>query len=260
MRVITVASNTTYKALRRLAESSRERRKLGQTLLDGPHLLAAALANGIHPDLVCCTAEVQERAEIRPLLAQVVAHGGESIQLDTPLMQELSPVETPSGIVARIAIPRLPVAGADKHWLCLEDVQDPGNLGGLLRSAAAAGVDRVVFSRGCADPWSPRALRGGMGAQFVLPMLERQDLTPALADFRGMVLATVAHGGNSLYALDLRGPVAWLVGNEGNGLSEASAALATHQVRIPLNPRIESLNVAAATAICLFERVRQCGG
>jgi TrmH family RNA methyltransferase len=141
--------------------------------------------------------------------------------------------------------------------LLLEDIQDPGNLGSMLRTAAAAGADTVYLSKGCTDAWSPKALRGGMGAQFQLALHEHADLITAARDFPGKVIATSLAAGDSLYALDLRGPSAFVFGNEGAGLSAELLAAASHRIRIPMPGQMESLNAAAAAAICLFERVRQ---
>jgi len=141
--------------------------------------------------------------------------------------------------------------------LLLEDIQDPGNLGSMLRSAAAAGCDAIFLSTGCADAWSPRVLRAAMGGHFVLDIHERQDLPAVARAFPGALLAASLQAGSSLYDCDLRGNVAFLVGNEGAGLSASLLDTATQSIAIPMPGRVESLNAAAATAICLFEAVRQ---
>ena len=140
----------------------------------------------------------------------------------------------------------------------LEAIQDPGNLGAMLRTAAAAGVDAVYLSKGCAEVWSPKALRAGMGAQFALALHEHADLTLIARELKSLI-ATSLDAQQSLYDLDLSGPVAFVFGNEGAGLSPALLDTATHQVKIPMPGKVESLNVAAAAAVCLFECVRQRG-
>jgi TrmH family RNA methyltransferase len=130
----------------------------------------------------------------------------------------------------------------------------------MLRSAAAAGVTQVYLSRHCAFAWSPKVLRAGQGAQFHLDIHEDVDLpawAAAYAESRGSVVAAIASGGSSLYAATLRGRVALAIGNEGSGLSPTLRAAATHRVTIPMPGGIESLNAAAAAAVCLFECVRQ---
>jgi TrmH family RNA methyltransferase len=139
-------------------------------------------------------------------------------------------------------------------------VQDPGNIGSMLRSAAAAGVAQVLLSKHCAFAWSPKVLRAGQGAHFCVDIHEDVDLPTWAAGYRasgGDVVATVAAGGMSLFAAPLGSRVALAIGNEGGGLSDTLAAEATQRVTIPMHAGVESLNAAAATAVCLFECVRQ---
>ncbi|HEY0665167.1 MAG TPA: RNA methyltransferase [Gallionella sp.] len=256
MKVIQSRDNPNYKELVKLAGSSRLRGKVNQTLLDGAHLLAAYLGAGLLPQQLLVTEEAARDAEIARLLEQ--AGNVPVAQLDGKLFAELSELKTPTGILALIAIPQPAAPAADNRFaLLLEDIQDPGNLGSMLRSAAAAGCDAVFLSQGCADAWSPRVLRAAMGGHFALRIYERQDLLGVAKGFRGALLATSLKATRSLYQCDLRGSVAFMVGNEGAGLSPAMLGCATQQITIPMPGRIESLNAAAATAICLFEAVRQ---
>jgi TrmH family RNA methyltransferase len=139
----------------------------------------------------------------------------------------------------------------------LDAVQDAGNVGTLLRTAAAAGVRDVLLGPGCAGVWTPRVLRAAQGAHFGLRIREQVDLADFLENYPGNSVATVARAGQSLYALDLKSPAAWLFGNEGSGLAPALIAAARTRATIPLAAGTESLNVAAAAAICLFEMRRQ---
>ncbi|HSQ04408.1 MAG TPA: RNA methyltransferase, partial [Burkholderiales bacterium] len=141
--------------------------------------------------------------------------------------------------------------------LLLEDIQDPGNLGSILRSAAAAGVGQVVLSRGSVHAWSPRVLRAGMGAHFALQIHEDADLLKSVTAFRGRVVATRQDAPRVVFDADLTGTVALLFGNEGGGLPASLLQAAHDVVSIPMPGKSESLNVAAAAAVCLFERVRQ---
>ena len=136
-------------------------------------------------------------------------------------------------------------------------MQDAGNVGTLLRTAAAAGVRDVLLGTGCAGAWTPRVLRAAQGAHFVLAIHEQVDLATFLHSYPGNSVATVARDGASLYALDLTRPTAWLVGNEGAGLAPELIAAAQTRATIPLSAGSESLNVAAAAAVCLFEMRRQ---
>ena len=257
MKRITSSDNPTVKLLHELATSSRERRKQGQTLLDGVHLVETWLTGVGVPRLLVVSESGCERAEIAALLCRV-GEGPNSVMLSDTLFARVSPVDTPAGILALIDIPPAPAAGIGAgSCIVLDAIQDAGNLGTLLRTAAAAGVCDVLLGEGCAQAWSPKVLRAGMGAHLALAIHEHAALAQVLSGFAGEVIATSLDARESLYDLDLRRPVAWLFGNEGAGLSPEVAALATRRVRIPMPGATESLNVSAAAAVCLFEQVRQ---
>jgi TrmH family RNA methyltransferase len=252
--IITSRDNPLFKRLKKLADSSRERRETHRTLLDGVHLIEAYLDAGAQPitllHAASCSPEVWRPLSSRCADAKVVA-------LADNLFAELSPVDTPTGIIAEAAWLEAPPPENIPLVLLLEDIQDPGNLGSLLRSAAAAGATLAVLSKGCADAWSPKCLRGGQGAQFVLPVGLRVDL-PAWIRSAGIPVWALALGGEQgVFDLDLSGPAGILVGNEGAGLSVEILEAATARVRIPMPGGVESLNAAAAAAIALFEAVRQ---
>jgi len=141
--------------------------------------------------------------------------------------------------------------------LVLEGIQDPGNVGTLLRSAAAAGAGHAVLSKDCAFAWSLKTIRAAMGAHFALNIVEGVDLVAFLAAFRGTTVALGGESKHSLYDVDLRGPVALLVGNEGAGLTPAVRAHATVTASIPMPGKMESLNAGVAGSLALFEAVRQ---
>ena len=254
MKTIHSRDNPTFRQLKKLSESARERRKTGQTLLDGVHLIDACLQVGLMPETLVLREDAATHAEMASLLQRAVK--AKILMLSPALFTEISPVETPVGILAVINIPHGTVAEPPEFALLLEDLQDPGNLGSVLRSAAAAGVQVAWLSTGCVDAWSPKVLRAGMGAHFVLPIVERADLNALVAGFNGVTLAACL-AGESLYDLDLKVPIAFMIGNEGAGLSPALVAAASRRFTIPMPGAEESLNAAAATAICLFERVRQ---
>ena len=267
MKAISSRDNPLVKRLHALAHSARERRKLGETLLDGAHLLDAALQQQWPLKAIVVSDSGCAQAEVEGLLARC-AHGIPRYQLPDALFAHISPVDSPSGVIAIIDLPPEPdavcpdvaaaAASAAHSLVVLDAVQDPGNLGTILRTAAAAGVREVLLTAGCAGAWSPRALRAGMGAHFVLHIHERVDAVHALGAFRGAILATaVGEGARSLYELNLDAPVAWLFGAEGQGVSPALLACASQRVIIPMAGDIESLNVAAAVAVCLFEQARQ---
>jgi TrmH family RNA methyltransferase len=255
MKTISSRDNPTLKSLRVLQSDARKQRASGLTLLEGPHLLAAALDHGVTPDLIA----VSESAVGNPEVAALLSRAGkvETLCLRDALFREISELATPVGILARIAVPPAPTSVPVGDCLLLDAVQDAGNVGTLLRTAAAAGVRDVLLGTGCAGAWTPRVLRAAQGAHFVLAIHEQADLATFLQSYPGNSVATVAREGESLYALDLRRPTAWLVGNEGAGLAPELVSAAKARTTIPLAPGSESLNVAAAAAICLFEMRRQ---
>ena len=253
---ITSRDNAFYKSLHKLASSSRERRTARQTLLDGPHLLRAFLEAGGRPLHLLVNEQALQNAEIADLLA--ACNDVPQTLLDDNLFAQLSELKTPNGLLALIAIPQPAVPAAHSQFaLLLEDIQDPGNLGSILRSAAAAGCDAVFLSQGCADAWSPKVLRAGMGGHFVLHIHDAADLIGVAREFTGKILAASLQAEKTLYTCNLRGKLAFAIGNEGAGLSPALQDAAQEQFIIPMLGKVESLNAAAATAVCLFEAVRQ---
>ncbi|WP_374353548.1 TrmH family RNA methyltransferase [Chitinimonas sp.] len=256
MEILQSRHNPLIKTVAKLSTQRRERLKQGLMVLDGPHLIAAALDAGWHLERLLLAESAQHRAELQGLLRR---HGQPAQLLADALFAELSELESISGILALCAMPTAVDVRKDGLVLALDGVQDPGNLGAILRTAAAAGVDQVWLGMGCADPWSPKVLRAGMGAQFVLPMVDRVPLLAAASAFSGIKAVTSLEGSVSLYQADLRGDLLLVMGSEGQGVSSELQALASLRLRIPMTPGIESLNVGAATAICLYERVRQAG-
>jgi TrmH family RNA methyltransferase len=255
-KLIRSRENPRFKLLRQLATSTRERRKAQLALLDGVHLIAAYCAAGGVPEQLILRESAAANEEAAALAAGVDAHT--LLVLGDPLFNEIAQVSTPTGIVALI---RTPSPGAlppvIEHCVMLENIQDAGNLGSILRSSAAAGIRTVLLSRGCAFAWSSKVLRAGMGAHFNLDIFDNVDLAAAAERLSGRLICTSGSARKSLFQADLRGPLAWVFGNEGAGVSAQLSALSAEQLSIPMPGKSESLNVAAAAAICLFEQVRQ---
>ena len=251
---ISSRDNPIFKRLKKLAESARARREARMTLLDGEHLLTAYLEAGGQPHTLVRAASFDgERfAHLAARCPQA-----KTIVLPDALLAELSPVATPTGVLAEAAWLAPPASEATPLVIVLEDIQDPGNLGAMLRTGVAAGATLAVLSKGCHDPWSPKALRGGQGAQFVLPMQQGIDLVAWLHGFAGKSVALALARDGDVYALDLTGPLALIAGNEGAGLSDAVCSAATRRAQIPMAGRIESLNASAALAVAVFEALRQ---
>jgi TrmH family RNA methyltransferase len=255
MKFIASRDNPTFKALRLLAKDSREQQRQGRAVLDGPHLVAAYRERVGAPELLVVSESGARHDEIQALLG---AHAGvETLLLRDGLFGEIAGVASPVGVLAVIAVPAEAPAPADSSCVVLEGVQDAGNVGTILRTAAAAGIAEVVLGPGCAGAWTMRVLRAAQGAHFGLSIRQHGDLVALVRGYAGLSVATLAAGGTPLYELDLRGPVMWILGNEGAGVSPELAAAARTGATIPMAAGNESLNVGAAAAVCLFEQARQ---
>lgn len=255
MQEIHSRDNPKYKQLAALLSSARERKKTGQTVLEGVHLCQAYLQQAGLPQQIWISEPATKIAEVRALLQATTAP---AFVLPEKLLDTVSTLENGTGLLFVIATPEVTLPDSIRqNCLLLDRVQDPGNLGTLLRTAAAAGHTWVFCGPGCADAWSPKVLRAAMGAHFYVQIAQDFDWEALLSRLKIQLLATALNAEKDLYALNLQAPSAWLFGNEGSGLSTELLAHADQQVRIPQPGQIESLNVSAAAAICLFEQVRQ---
>lgn len=258
MKLITSRENALYKELKHLAGSSQARRKAGRTLLDGVHLCQSYLQLRGAPPQCIVSEGALANGEVADVVAQCEAAQAHCIAMPDALYGALSQVEHGVGILFVIDTPELPVTERlAASAVLLDNLQDPGNVGSILRSAAAAGIRQVYCSAGTAFCWSPKVLRAAMGAHFVIAIHENVDLAALIANAGIAVLATSGYAEQALYDVDLRGPVAWLLGHEGQGVADDLLALATQRVAIPHLGQVESLNVAACAAVCFFEHVRQ---
>jgi TrmH family RNA methyltransferase len=211
---ISSRQNSHFKLALKLAQSSRERHKSGKLLLVGRRLVDAYRERfGTANMLFLATEAGLQHAGLQAALAELDPR--QVYRMADELFQELAAVETPEGVLALAPVPHVSAAAVDDFRIVLDGVQDPGNLGGLLRTAAAAGATSAHLIKGCADPWSPKSLRGGMGAQFVFPVRDRVDVTTALTGFRGAIITTDARARQSIHEVDLTGPVAFVFGAEG---------------------------------------------
>lgn len=256
MKAVTSRDNATYKAMAKLASSTSERRKRGLTVLDGAHLLGAFLDSKREVHFAMVGRSASERPEVAALVARLPQ--SRVAVLSDALFDSLSTVDSASGVMAAVSTPAgRPIPPDADLLLLLEDIQDPGNLGTLLRSAAAAGAMHVALSKRCVFAWAQKVVRAGMGAHFALNIAEGVDLAAFLAGYRGTSVALAGEAPRSIYETDLRGPVAILVGNEGAGLSAPLRAAAKVVAGIPMPGRMESLNAGVAGSLCLFEALRQ---
>ena len=218
MKHIASRDNAHFKALRKLCQSGRERRKTGQTVLDGMHLIESYVQHvGTVGEIVVSESGAQRR-EISRFLESGKAGKTISI-LSDELYADLATVETPSGIMAVAVQPRSARRlNQEIDALLLDGIQDSGNLGSILRSAAAAGFRQVLLSADCAQVWSPKTLRAGMGAHFLLDIHESCDLPAFLGSYRGQAVLTALDATIDLFSLNLKEPVAWVFGSEGQGV------------------------------------------
>jgi RNA methyltransferase, TrmH family len=238
----------------------------GLMLLDGAHLVADAVAAHVMLEHVVVAAEASAAAGIQPLLAQLSARGADIALASSSVMAAVSPLRSPSAIVAIARRPQADTtrvyAGSSPLLLIVNDVQDPGNMGAIIRVAEAAGAAGVLATGTSADPYGWKALRGSMGSTLRLPVARVDDVERAVAEVRAngcKVVATAPRGGRSVFDVDLKAPAAILIGGEGPGLPPAVLAAADERITVPMQSPVESLNAAVTAAIVVYEARRQRG-
>lgn len=258
MKLVTSVQNPQYKEMKALATNAKTRRHQNQTLLEGIHLATSWFDAGHVPQSGVISESALGNQEVTALVRRAQQAGVPLSQVSDQLFRALSNVENGVGVVLVIEMPQqlVPDVLTDSAVL-LDNVQDPGNVGTILRTAAAAGIRQVYCSPGTASVWAPKVLRAAMGAHVALQIYENVGLADLIADASIPVFATTLEAKQTLYDTDLSEPAAWLLGNEGQGVSPQLLTSRVTQVIIPQTHGVESLNVAAATAVCLFEQRRQ---
>jgi len=252
--------NPLYRHLRRLLQggtrSARAQRRNPLVVLEGIHLCQMWLHHIGQPQHALFDAQQLHQPEIAALYACLAPE--RCVLLDSALAASLSQVAHGPGVYFLSPAPT-PVAPTrmTQSAICLDRVQDPGNVGTLLRTAAAADVHTAYLSRGSASAWSSKALRAGQGAQFALTIHEDVSLLSLCQTRELPLLVTALHDATPLYATRLPAQCLWVFGNEGQGVDDALLRLADLRVCIAHSAAVESLNVAAAAAVCLFEQRRQ---
>ena len=236
----------------------------GLLLLEGPHLVADALAANMKIEHAVAASAASDDAEIGSLLAQLSARGIDTALASSAVMAGVSPLRSPSAIVAIARRPEVNIgrayAGLSPLLLIVSDVQDPGNMGAIVRVAEAGGATGVLAAGVSADPYGWKALRGSMGSALRLPVARVEDAERAVSEARSRgcaVIATAPRGGRSVFDVDLRSPAAVLIGGEGQGLPHALMASADERITIPMQAPVESLNAAVTAAIVVYEARRQ---
>lgn len=258
LKLVTSRENPGWRQLVDLASSARERKRQSRTVLEGIHLCEAyqRLIGGLETLIVSESA--LENREVQQLLMAEAGPAYRSLQVPDALFREFSQLEHGIGVAGVVPTPAAPLpAHIDEDCVYLDRLQDPGNVGTILRTCAAAGVRRVAVAPGTTGCWSPKVLRAGMGAHFALVIHEGVPWPRLREAARINAVATTPDAPATLYHTDLRAPRLWLFGNEGNGLADEILQGDVERVAIPQNALVESLNVSSAVAICLYEQLRQ---
>lgn len=255
--MITSTHNPLVQEVKELLNRPKARKDAKSFVVEGVRLVDEAIQAGLVPRRVLYTASLNERGAA--LVTAIQAMGVETYQASESVLQAASDTQTPQGLVAIVPFLTAPLPESPNFVLLLDQVRDPGNVGTILRSAAAAGVQAVLLAPGSADLYAPKVLRAGMGAHFRLPVraMDWDDLTAYLAplhvylaDAEGKVLYTEA---------DFTGPLVLIIGGEAEGAGEQVNGLNPIRVQVPMPGKMESLNAAMAAGILMFEVVRQRG-
>ena len=270
VQIITSRHNPVVARFRAAAHERRGNRQ--HLLLDGSRLIDAAQRAGVQPETVIFARSALQRrdaalaAALVDLAGRLAAQNVTIVAASAPVLSAVSPVRTPSGVVAlahhRPLAARRAFAGGGIA-LAPVGVQDPGNVGAIIRAADAGGCNGVLVTEGSADPFGWKALRGAMGSTFRLPVIDAGTAPEAAATARAHgagVLAAVPRGGVPLHDVDLTGSWLVLIGGEGDGLSDTAADLADARISVPMRPGVESLNAAVAAALIVYEARRQRTG
>lgn len=255
---ITSSTNQAIKTAKRLASQPRFSREQGLTLAEGIHL---ARELGTHRELVqkiFLREGADKNPEIQEVLSLFSDSGISCLVLPPGLFASICPVEVSTGILCEIKIPQSGKIQENQDIVYLDGVQDPGNVGTIIRLSLAAGVSNIALSPQCAYVWSPKVLRAGMGAHFCCSIVPSVEIEEVKRESKAECLVADARGGKDLYAESwgLK-PSLWVFGSEGLGVSRKALTLSDKTLLIPLDPRVESLNVGTAAAVCLFEQRRR---
>ena len=254
MKEILSVHNPTVQSLRAL-QKARGRREAGLFIAEGSKLVMEALTLRL-----CRTLLVQadRLAQHGALVEAATLAGCEVLSVSPAVMQAVCETKTPQGVACAAAIPALEGELTGRLLVALDGVQDPGNVGTIVRTADAAGFDGVLMSAECADLYSPKALRSTMGSALRMRVLRTDDLPGALREMkaRGYAVAATELGGEDFYAHCPRERAVLVIGSEGHGVSESVRALATHHLALPMRGGAESLNAAVAAGIMMYEMAR----
>jgi len=258
--LITSTKNQLVKQLRSLGESAKERREQGLFLVEGTHALTEAIATAYPLSIVCCTEKwIATHPDLYEQMESI-----ENIErlevVSEEVLQAIATTKNPDGAIAAALLPSREVAQIKNLGLALETIQDPANIGAIVRSAVAVGIDGMLVSSDSVDLTNPKIIRATAGQWFRCTMQTSTDIADDIRQLRSQgikVIATLANAPKTYWDYDFRQPTLILLGNEGNGLSPELIALADESVSIPQSDRVESLNVAICAALLLYEAKRQ---
>jgi len=256
--MITSNQNPKIQQIRKLIAQKKERDESGCYVLEGVRLIEEAMRKKENCRLLLYTDPLSPRSEA--LVRSFVDQGVEAEEIAAQLMKTISDTESPQGVLAVMEMtkPILPVKL--DFIIILDAIRDPGNLGTMIRTAAAAAVDVLILAPGCADPYSPKVLRSAMGTHFMIPVVQ-MDWDEIAAKIKTIpdlqILASMMDNGKSCWDYDLCKPTALIIGSEANGISRTAQDISDGNIFIPMPGNIESLNAVMAASILIFEAVRQ---
>ena len=257
MKKISSAQNPLVKKLVQLSEKQSFRNKQKMTIIEGAHLTAEWLKRFGAPDFCVISSSSKRSEEVEEIIQKCEELKTETIELEAKIYSKISPVIEGLGVLFVVKIPKNQVVNFCEDSIILDRVQDPGNLGTILRSAVGFGVKQIICSKGTVSAWSPKVLRAGMGAHFQLEIFENEDLKGVIEKLKVPIFATSLQAEKSIYDENFTTKTAWIFGNEGAGVSLELLSKVKNQVIIPQVGEIESLNVAMAATVCLAEQARQ---
>lgn len=253
MEVIRSRQNAKIKQIARLATEAKARRQAGLTVIDGVSFVRDYITKFSLPQLLLVDETKQERVKT------VLELASDYTLVAPEVMKLISPVKTNAGVLAVVKIPVEPqFQPSDRSLILIDQVQDPGNLGAICRLALAVGISDILLADGSVDAFAPSVIRASAGAVFDLNLYQKTDLAQFITEHPDyQFIATSSHAEKNVFELDLTGKIGWLVGNEGAGVSPQLLKLATIITKIPQSEQLESLNLAMATTVCLYEQLRQ---
>ena len=257
MKKISSAQNPLVKKLVQLSEKQSFRNKQKMTIIEGAHLTVEWLKRFGAPDFCVISSSSKRSEEVEEIIQKCEELKTETIELEAKIYSKISPVIEGLGVLFVVKIPETQGVNFCEDAIILDRVQDPGNLGTILRSAVGFGVKQIICSKGTVSAWSPKVLRAGMGAHFKLQIFENQDLSEVISKIETPIFATSLQAEKMIYDEDFTTKTTWVFGNEGTGVSSELLSKVKKQVIIPQTGEIESLNVAMAATVCLAEQARQ---